>query len=289
MPKAARIKSDLDDVSAMVEIFQILKDVAANHFYNTAKRKEAFVRFADSFVEFFKMVSLAEAKSPLVQTQTKRVGILAITSEGGFMADMTAKVIRTALKEAEKHGATNEIIVIGAKGKEKLRNVTGRTDFTCIEEVEEKGLYKTTLEAKECILQKVKERKIGKVFCVYPRAMSLEFIKPFTVKLLPSEELITQQMDVKDVIEKVIVESNPDDIINHLADVWLTCRLYEMLEDCVIAGFAAQSQQLEASLERLKKDQKGLMAGFRKAKKGDIDQSLREVFTASKITQSARR
>jgi hypothetical protein len=52
MPKAARLKSDLDDVTAMVEIFQILKDVAANHFYNTAKRKQEFVRFADSFVVF---------------------------------------------------------------------------------------------------------------------------------------------------------------------------------------------------------------------------------------------
>jgi F0F1-type ATP synthase gamma subunit len=288
MPKAARLKSDLDDVTAMVEIFQILKDVAANHFYNTAKRKQEFVRFADSFVGFFDMVSLAEAKSPLVHPQVDRVGILAITSEGGFMADMTAKVVKASLREAEKYGS-NEIIVIGSKGKEKVRNITGRSDFMCIEGVEEKGLYKTALEAKDYIIQRVKDGKIGKVFATYPRAMSLEFIKPFTVKLLPSEELITEQLDLKDVVEKVIVESDLDDIMSHLADVWLTCRLYEMLEDCVIAGFAAQSQQLEASLERLKKDQKGLMAGFRKAKKGDIDQSLREVFTASKITQSARK
>jgi F0F1-type ATP synthase gamma subunit len=234
------------------------------------------------------MVSLAEAKSPLVHPQVDRVGILAITSEGGFMADMTAKVVKASLREAEKYGS-NEIIVIGSKGKEKVRNITGRSDFMCIEGVEEKGLYKTALEAKDYIIQRVKDGKIGKVFATYPRAMSLEFIKPFTVKLLPSEELITEQLDLKDVVEKVIVESDLDDIMSHLADVWLTCRLYEMLEDCVIAGFAAQSQQLEASLERLKKDQKGLMAGFRKAKKGDIDQSLREVFTASKITQSARK
>ena len=288
MSKTARLKSDLDDVTAMVEIFQILKDVAANHFYNTAKRKGEFIRFADSFSEFFKMVSLADAKSPLVHPTTDKVGVVAITSEGGFMADMTAKVVRLALNEAEKH-KSNEMIVIGAKGKDKIRALTGKTDFFCIEGVEEKGLYKSTLEAKDYIIQRVREGKIGKVFVVYPRAMSLEFIKPFMVKLLPSEELITQQMDLKDVVEKVIVESDLDDIITHLADVWLTCRLYEMLEDCVIAGFAAQSQQLEASLERMKTDQKGLIAGVRKAKKGDIDQSLREVFTASKITQTARR
>jgi len=283
MPKTARIKSDLDDVTAMVEIFQVLKDVAANHFYSTAKRKEEFVRFAESFTDFFRMVSLTEAKSPLVHPRTKKVGIVAITSEGGFMADMTAKVIKSTLKEAEKH-KTSEIIVIGSKGQEKLRNVTGDSDFKAIINVEEKGLYRSALEAKEHIIERVNAGEIGRVFSVYPRAVSLEFIKPYTVKLLPSAELISRQEDIKDVIEKVIVESSLDDIINYLADIWLTCRLYEMLEDCVIAGFAAQSQQLESSLEKLKKDKSGLLASFKKAKKGDIDQSLREVFTASVIT-----
>lgn len=288
MSKTARLKSDLDDVTTMVEIFQILKDVAANHFYNTAKRKQEFARFADSFVEFFSMVSLVEAKSPLVHPETESVGFVAITSEGGFMADMTAKVVRTVLAESEKYGAS-EILTIGTKGKEKLVAITGKSDFFCVEGVEEKGLYKAAMEARDRLIQRVHEGKIGKVFAVYPRAMSLEFIKPVIVQLLPSEELITQQMDLKDVVEKVIVESDLNDIIDHLADVWLTCRIYEMLEDCVIAGFAAQAQQLEASLERMKTDQKGLMAGVKKAKKGDIDQSLREVFTASKITKSVKR
>ncbi|MDD5421833.1 MAG: F0F1 ATP synthase subunit gamma [Candidatus Omnitrophota bacterium] len=282
MGKTAKIKSDLDDVSSLVEIIQILKDVASNHFYNTAKRKEKFLEFAESFSEFFRMVSLAEAKSPLVHPAGDQVALLAVTSEGGFMAEMNAKVVRTAVMEAEKFKA-HKFIMIGSKGADKMRQLT-KDEFTLFSDIEEKGLFRTTMEVKEHIIKEVEAGRIDKVFAVYPRSKTINLIKPFTVKLLPSEELITKQLDMKDTIEKVIVESSLDAVIHYLADIWLTCRIYEMLEDCVVAGFAAQSQQLEASLERLKKDKKGLALTFVKAKKSDIDKSLREVFTATMLT-----
>jgi len=283
MGRTAKIKSDLDDVNTMVEIFGILKDVAANHFFNTAKRKEEFARFADAFTEFFRMVNLSGTKSPLVKSEVDRAGIVVISSEGGFMADITAKICRTALAEGEKY-KDREYIIIGYKGLEKMRILTD-AKMTAFTGIEEKGLYKISLEVKDYIIEQVKERKIGRVFVAHPRAKSLEFIKPFVVQILPSDELLTKQQGLKDVIEKVIVESDPNDIMDYLADIWLTCRIFEMLEDCVIAGFAAQSQQLESSLERLKKDQKGLVIGFKKSKKSDIDKSLREVFTASKMAR----
>jgi ATP synthase F1 gamma subunit len=282
MGKTNKIKSDLDDVSSLVEIIQILKDVASNHFYNTAKRKERFMEFAIAFTDFFRMVSLSEARSPLVHPEVENVAILPITSEGGFMAEMTARIVRTALVEADRHKA-HEFIVIGFKGEEKLKTLTDK-EIKLFTDVEEKGLFKTTLEVKDYIIDQVVQKKIGKLFAVYPRAYTINLIKPTVIQLLPSEELVTRQLQIKDTVEKVIVESDLNDIIHYLADLWLTCRLYEMLEDCVVAGYAAQAQQLEAALEKLKKDKKGLMMSFNKAKKSDIDKSLREVFTASLIT-----
>ena len=287
MGKTASIKSDLEDVESLVEIFSILKDVASNHFYNTAKRKERFIQFAEAFTEFFRMVSLSDADSPMVTPASENVGIVAVTSEGGFMGEMTAKVLRAAVVESEKHDQF-EMMVIGYKGVQKMQGMIEQ-EFEKFTEIEEKGLYQVALEVKRYIIGQVEQKKIGRVFCVYPKAITANFIKPVVIKLLPSEELVSQQRGLKDVIEKVIVESDINEIIHYLAEVWLTCRLYEMLEDCVIAGFAAQALQLEASLEKLKGDQKGLAAGFKKAKKSDIDKSLREVFTAKTMTQGARR
>lgn len=282
MSKANSIKSDLDDVASLVEIFQILKDVATNQFYNTAKRKESFVRFAESFTDFFRMVNLSHASSYLLHSEVKTVCILPITTDGGFMADATAKVIRSAINESTKYG-TCEFAVIGSKAFAKLKQQTDKK-ITAFTDVGQRDLYETALDVKEFIIEQARLRKFGRVFAVYPRAMSINFIKPVVVKLLPSEELVTKQKKYADKVERVILESNVNSIIHYLADVWLTCRLYEMLEDCEIAGFAAQSQQLESSMEKLNTDKKGMMLAFRKAKRADIDKSLREVFTASMIT-----
>lgn len=284
MSKTNKIKSDLEDVSALVEIIQILKDVASNHFYNTAKRKERFADFALAFTEFFKMVSLSEAVSPLVNPTVDTTGLLLITSEGGFMGEMTGKIVRAGVAEAKKFNVP-EYIVIGQKGADKLKALgVKENQIKLFTNVEVRGLYRTVLIVKDYIIDQVLASRIGRIFTIYPRAKTINLIKPRIVKLLPSEELLAKQRDIKDVIEKVIVESDLNYVIHYLADLWLTCRLYEMLEDCVISGYAAQSQQLEAALERLKKDKKGLVMGFRKAKRADIDKSLREVFTSSLIT-----
>lgn len=278
MSKTSKIKSDLDDTASLIEIIQILKDVASNHFYNTAKRKERLEEFAIEFTEFFRMVSLAEARSPLVHAKTDATAIVAITSEGGFMAEMTAKVIRRCLQESEKH-KFKEFIVLGAKGVEKMSVLT-ELPVHAITNIEEKGLFSTTLETKDYIVEQVEKGHFSRVLAVYPKAKAIDLIAPAVVRLLPSEELLSKQREIKDTVEKVIVESDLNEIIHYLAELWLTGRMYEMLEDCVIAGYAAQSQQLESSLEKLKKDKKGLMVGFRKAKKSDINKSLREVFTS---------
>ena len=63
--KANKIKSDLDDITEMVEIIQVLKDVADTKFHDLANRKDRFARFGESFVEFFRMISLSTVRHPL--------------------------------------------------------------------------------------------------------------------------------------------------------------------------------------------------------------------------------
>ncbi|MEI8175915.1 MAG: F0F1 ATP synthase subunit gamma [Candidatus Omnitrophota bacterium] len=280
MSKRQKAKIDFDYTSELLEIVSILRDVASNHFYNTAKRKQRFLEFANSFIDFFRMVNLSHAHHPLVHTTSPRVGILMITSEMGFMGEMTAKVIKTGYEESEKHPDC-EFIIIGTRGEQKLKQYNVNQHVEVFRDIEEHGLYKVTLMVKEYITKQVLEGKLGKVIAIYPFAFNFTLIKPKVIKLLPSEELLTHQMEVKDTIEKVIVESDLNDIIGYLANLWLTCRIYEMLEDCVVAGFAAQAAQLEAAMERLKKDKKGLALAVKKAKKSDIDKSLKEVFTAT--------
>jgi ATP synthase F1 gamma subunit len=282
MGKANKIKSDLDDITVLVEIIQVLKDVADTKFHDLANRKIRFTRFGESFIEFFRMVSLTEVRHPLVSNDNPKIGIVAITSEAGFMGDLNAKVVRYILEEREKY-PNSTLIVVGRKGVDKLRSV--QPDMKTFVDIQEVGLYEMAVRIKEYVINEIMEDRLGKIFVCYPWSKTFNLQRPRTVKLLPADELLTKQADFVDTVEQVIQESDPIDIIGYLADMWVTCRLYEILHDTTISESAAQSQQLESSLQRMRKDKKGIATAFKKAKKGDVDKSMREVFTSRMMSR----
>ena len=282
MGKAMKIKSDLDDITELVEIIQVLKDVADTKFHELANRKARFARFGESFVEFFRMISLSEVRHPLVSNDNPKVGVVGITSEAGFMGDLNAKCVRATLAEKEKY-PDSILIAVGKKGAEKFISV--EKNVKVFSEIEEIGLYEMAVRVKDYLIEEVMSDRLGKVVVVYPWSKTFNLQKPRAIKLLPCDELLSKQAEFVDSIEKVIHESDPVDVIGYLADMWLVCRLYEMMHDTSISEAAAQSQQLEASVQRMKKDKKGIASAFAKAKKGDIDKSMREVFTSRMMTR----
>ncbi len=277
-----RIKSDLDDITELVEIIQVLKDVADTKFHELANRKDRFVRFGESFVEFFRMISLSAVRHPLVSNDNPKIGIVGVTSEAGFMGDLNAKTIRHILMEKENN-KNSALIMVGRKGAERVAKA--EENIKTFINIEETGLYEMCIRIKDYLIEEVMADRLGKIIVVYPWSKNFNLQKPRSVKLLPCDELLTKQAEFVDAIEAVIEESDPVDVIGYLADMWLVCRLYEILHDTSISEAAAQSQQLEASVQRMKKDKKGIAAAFGKARKGDIDKSMREVFTSRMMTK----
>ena len=153
------------------------------------------------------------------------------------------------------------------------------------EDIEATGLYQISINIKDYLIKEIMEGRLGRAIVIYPWSKNFMVQKPRTVKLLPCEELLTKQADFVDSIEHVLEESDPVTIIGYLADMWLVCRIYEMLHDTSISEAAAQSQQLESSLQKMQKEKKGIQVSFGKAKKGDIDKSMREVFTSRMMTR----
>ncbi len=287
MGKASKIKGDLDDIIELVSIIQILKDVADNKFHTLATRKDRFARFGESFVEFFRMISLSRVRHPLVSNDNPRTGLVVITSEAGFMGDLNTKVIRAAAAEIEK--TPNCIIIpVGRKGAAKLAPITKGLETKVFEDIQETGLYQVAINLKDYLFSEVMEGRMGRAIVIYPWSKNFMVQKPRLINLLPCDELLTKQEEFVDNIEHVIEESDPADIIEQLSSMWLACRLYEMLHDTTISEAAAQSQQLESSLQKMQKQKKGIQMTFNKAKKSDINKSMREVFTARMMTGGRR-
>lgn len=290
MGKTARIKGDLDDVEAILEIISILKDVSTNRFFAFAQQKEDFGKFLELFLIFFNMLESVESDCPLVRNNYPGMDIVVITSESSFMAQLNSKVCSAAQRELEKHPEA-QVVCVGYRGADRMRTL-GIKLAKVYENIEQTGRYQVALAARDHLIDRIMSGESGKAICVYVWAKSFNILKPRVVKLLPAEELLAAPEEgeepgsLSNVFakrQKFISESSIDGLMKVLADIWVSCRLFEMISDSLLAEAAAQAQQLEAAIEGLGKEKKGLVLSFKKASRGDLNKAMREVFTSSKI------
>jgi ATP synthase F1 gamma subunit len=243
--------------------------------------KDKFRRFNDTFVEFFRMLRQTSVVNPLIHNDNPVTCIIAITVEGSFLGEFNNKITRLAFKEKEKH-KDFRFLAVGNRSVEQLKKQT--PDLKVFENAETHGFYETAVELKDYLIEQIFAGQIGKVVVCYTWPKRFETLKPKVVKLLPCDSLIKDQSQSTGMIEKVIEESDPKDVITYLVNLWVTTALYEMLIDSTIASAASQSQFLEESVDKLKKEKKKTQMRYLKARKADIDKSLRETFSARMIS-----
>ena len=278
MGKASKVKTEVMEVRELVDLIQVLKDVADMKYHALSTQRSRFNRFSESFTDFFGLVSFWHVRHPLVNNNNPKTAIVVISTERGFVGDLNSRVSARAVEEIEKN-PDSALVVVGKKGVSKLESMGYKMAKTW-EEIEERGFYEVSVEIKDYLVKEVMEGRLGRVVVVYPWPKDYTVIKPRAVKLLPCEDLLPQQAQNIEKFSRVIEESDPIDMIGYLSDLWLSAKIYEIFYDTNLAAASAQTQQLENSLGKMRKERDVVKLKYRKAKRGDIDKSLREVFSA---------
>jgi ATP synthase F1 gamma subunit len=278
MGKASKVKSEVMEVRDLVELIQVLKDIADMRYHAMIAQKIKFNRFNESFTEYFSLVGFSQVQHPLVNNNNPNTVILVISSERGFVGDLNSRVIARAMEEKEKN-PQSQFVVVGKKGILKFETL-GQKMLKTYEDVDERGLYEVAVDIKTHLVKEVMEGRVGKVIVVYPWPKDYSVIKPRAVRLLPCEDLLPKQSQTVQKFRQIIEESDPVDMVGYLADLWMSSKIYEIFFDTNLAAAAAQSQQLDSSLGKMRKEQGAVKLKYRKARRGDIDKSLREVFSA---------
>jgi len=282
MGKASKVKCDYRDTSEMLDLIQTLKDVADNKYFTLVAQKDSFRRFGESFVDFFRLLSFTKEEHPLISNNNPNIGIVVVTIEGSFLGQFNNSIIRLAMSEAAKTGGQVQFIGVGDKCVDQLKAHTANLKtFTGLEIT---GHYETSVAIKDYLVDEIMNDRLGKVMIAHSWPKNFETQKPRLNKLLPAEDLVTKQALFASEFEKMIEESNTTDLIGFVVNLWITTRIYEILVDTTIASAAAQSNFLEERVEDMKKEKKKVLMKFRKARKEDIDKSLRETFTARSMT-----
>lgn len=283
MGKANKAKSDLLETADLSYLVQTLKDVADNKYHTLVNHKDTFKRFGESFVEFFRLINLTTIDHPLITNDNPQVGFVVVNIDGTFLSGFNNKIIDMAIAEAAEHQNVR-FITVGCKVLERIKQLD--PDAKVFPPMEENGMYETAVMIKDYLIEEVMNDRLGKVKVFYSWPKSFEIQRQRKVNLLPCTDLISKQVESVEVIENVIEESEPIDVIAYLSNLWTVTRLYEMFVDTNIASAAAQANLLEESTKRMKKEHKNSLINYRKARKLDIDKGLRETFSGQMMTKN---
>ena len=297
MGKAARIKGDLDDVEALLEIITVLKDVSTNRFFQFAQQKNNFAKFLEVFLLFFSMLESSDTDCPLVRNNNPGTDLVLITSEASFMSQLNSRVVNAGLAEYKKYPGA-KVICVGWRAAMKCEQ-SGLPIAQVYRDVDAVGRYQISLQVRDYLIERIMSGESGRAICIYVWAKSFNILKPRVVTLLPASELLSEKEEggegdaekeaARQATQDFVAESSIDGIMKVLADIWVSCRLFEIISDIRIAESAAQAQQLEQSMEGLSKEKSGLALGLKKANRGDLNKAMAEVFSSSKVAKSKRR
>lgn len=296
MGKATRVKTDLDDVTALLEIIAVLKDVSTNRFFAFAQKKASYQKFFKIFLKFFELLGNVETTCPLVKNKNQGVDIVAITSEQSFMSQLNGRVSSAVLAEYHKYPGAR-LICIGRRGAEKCKSLGMEIEQTFLSNAVNR--YELAVQIRDFLIERIMTGKTGRAVIVHLWAKTFSILKPRVITLLPASELSADEeegetnnkkpADARSEKKGFIQETNVDAIMMALADIWVHARIYEVINDLQIVEAAAQAQQLESAIEGLGAEKKALTVSFRKAGREELNNAMREVFTSTSMMKAKAR
>jgi len=292
------LRKELRFNSDLVQLIETLKNIAAAQYQLMEKEKQRFDEFMDAFSGFFRVVDLVEVADPLVKVVSDVLGIVVVTSDSGFMGGLNQGVLRAAFKaQGARSRDKASFIVIGDKGAISLEDAG--LAFKAFKGIAQDTIYEQAVEIKDYIVGEVLARRMGKVVVAHPKPVSFSMQTIETINILPCAELFdrdaesevsrrTQSRGFLGEARRVIVESSFSDMVEYLAGVWVTSKLFEVFEDSKLAEFSARAMHLEGSLDKLQKQQKKIKHQVFKAAHEQIDKGMRESFSATKCKRRTK-
>ncbi len=279
MPGSQELKEDLRFNSELMDLLEIMKNVAVFQYRSLLKKRERFLRLSELLSGFFRMLDLDKTPHRFIKPRIEKPALVMITSNEGLMGDLNFQVVDSAISRAGSGDA--EFFVVGDSGEMYLRD-TGKkfTAFKGAADAEGRGVL--AKELKEQITKGIREERFGKVSIFYPNPVSFLLQKVEEVELFPLTAFFLHES--KDEIDPdPIIESPEEDIIEYLAEAFIEHKLTELLEDSKLSEFAARAVHLERSGQELVDKRKLLQRQYSHAFHELIDKNTRELFSSQII------
>lgn len=292
------LRKELKFNKELLSLVETLKNVAGSQFHLLEKKKARFDAFMDAFAGFFRVVDLVDVVNPFVRAESEVTGLVIVTSDSGFMGGLNAGVLRAAQESVGQLPSSQvAYVVIGEKGAGSVSDQ--RLPFKFFPGINQDTIYEQAVVIKDWLMGEVAERRMGRVIVAAPKALSFSAQTIQVLDLLPCGNLFdrSEEPPIKALsgakrflaeAREVIVESSFDDMVEYLAGIWVTSKLFEIFEDGKLAEFGARAMHLEGSLQKVEKEYSKTRQKCFKASHELVDKGMRESF-AAKSTKRRRK
>lgn len=296
-----RLRRDLQFNGDLLSLVETLKNIAGSQYHLMEKEKERFDLFMNAFSDFFRVVDLVNVDNPLVRVVSDRVGLVIVTSDSGFMGGLNQGVIRAAFERvADVPTERISLGIVGDKGAGLMRDRRIPFEFFSGITQDRDQIYERAVQIKDFLVREVLERRMGRVIVAYPRAISFTAQTIEVINLLPCAELFDRtarsEVSRRTHIEKlvadaqdVVLESSLSALLQYLSSVWVTSKMFEVLEDSKLAEFSARAMHLEGSVQKIEKTHKKLKQMCFKASHEHVDKGMREGFAAKSLQRRLKK
>lgn len=266
-----RLKKDVQFNQELTQFIDVLKGVAAARYHALERQLQLFDRYFREIGDILALADLTRSRHPFVQPASPAVGVVMVTSDGGFLGGLNTQVVNAGLREAGPSGA---LTIIGERGASYVRDLhRGFASFPGIDDTSRLAL---ALAVRDHIVSQVLQGTCGRLIVVYPRPVS------FAVQEVTSEVFLpcTAWVQSPRVAHDLLWESPQDGVIEYLVTQWIGYRLDIIFALSRLAELAARVVHLEGSYQELQRRGKQLQLQYFRARHEVIDRSMREIFAA---------
>ena len=275
MREIKRRRSSIQSTQQITKAMKLVSTVKLQRARSRAENSKAY------FTYMYKTISSMLSKAgtvdhPYVQgNDSKRIGIVAVTSNRGLAGGYNANIVRTIVGSGfEKEKV--RLYTVGKKGADGLAR-KGYEIVADYSDVIEEPVYADARVISDKVLADYLSGEIGQIYVAYTEFKNTVSQVPKLMKLLPVEAPEVEEEE----ITTMDFEPNEEEAIALLVPKYMTSILYGAFVEAVASENGARMQAMDSATNNAEEIMNDLELKYNRARQGAITQELTEIIAGA--------
>ncbi len=287
-----RIKSKIKSVSHLEKVTEAMEKVAAVKMKKIGNLALKSRRYSYQALKI--LADLKYKTEPLLHpflqdgdySKSNKIGLILLTSDKGLCGNFNSRIftlIEGFIKDARDEGKDAEIICIGKKGNNFLKNRCSlKPDFSFVdigEQIEENDVESIV----KLSIDEYSNKKYSKIIIIYNDFISPAVQRPVIKQILPIEpDYIRETLEARGINEsylpyEYVFEPSPEMALSKILLELVKIQIFQALLDSKNSEYASRYSVMKNATEKANEIIDELRLDFNKTRQAAITEEIAEV------------